>query len=134
MAVLGASGVLADTETGNLVALGVRAPTLVPGAAPLITDGLPAATMDEAGHRFLYVNTDATGILQLVIVDLDPDDLGMAPQLSDAGIDPASVEEKGGSVATVEAQVTAPGAVLGCWSDGDARWTGRSKRWLVPAP
>jgi hypothetical protein len=113
LALLGSSGVLADTETGDLLALGVRAPTLIPGAAPLITDGLPVATMDEAGSRFLYANTDATGIWQLAIVDLDPDDLGMAPQLSDAGIDPDSVEVERGSTATVEVQVTASSPVLG---------------------
>ncbi|HEY7031623.1 MAG TPA: hypothetical protein VH482_09865 [Thermomicrobiales bacterium] len=113
LALLGSSGVLADTETGDLLALGVPGSTLIAGAVPLVGDGLYHATMDAQASRFLYSAGDAAGVLQLATVDRDPTDLGPAPLLTEASIDPPSVHAQGGSTATVRIRVASEGTLAG---------------------
>lgn len=113
LALLGSSGVLADTRTGALRALGVAGPTLDLGAAPLVDNGLFRATMDATADRVLYLSGDAKGVRQLATVALDPADPGAAPRLTEAGIDPPTVQEKGGSTASVRVRVAATGTLVG---------------------
>jgi hypothetical protein len=113
LALLGSSGVLADTRTGALLALGVPAPTLANGAVPLVGNGLYQATMDSHADRFLYIAGDAAGIRQLAILDRDPADAGPSPRLSQATLDPATIQDQGNSAATVTVKVEHTGTLVG---------------------
>lgn len=113
LALLGSSGVLADTRTGELLALGVAGPTLAAGMAPLVGNGLYRATMDAGANHFLYLTADAKGILQLARLDRDPTDLESAPRLDEATVEPVSVRDQGGSAATVRVRVEAAGTLVG---------------------
>lgn len=113
LALLGSSGVLADTRTGALLALGVPAPTLANGAVPLVGNGLYQATMDAHADRFLYLAGDAAGIRQLAVLDRDPADAGPSPRLSEASLNPATIQAEGNSSATVTVRVKYTGTLVG---------------------
>lgn len=101
---LGSSGVIADTATGDLLSLGIITPSFPSGTAQLVGSGLFRATMDGTASRFLFL-TDATVGTQLAVLDIDPADPGDAPNLGEPVIDPAVVQVDGGSYATVQVAV-----------------------------
>jgi Mg-chelatase subunit ChlD len=111
---LGSTGLLYDTNSGQVLALGVGAPGVPADHAPLVIDGLNRATMDAAATRALYLFQPVGQPLQLVRLDLNPADLGGAPTITDGRVDPAFVLTETRSNATISARV----------SGGDNLWVG----------
>lgn len=84
-------GYLVDLESGDITLL------VVPGAGGthegVLTDGLPAASMNATGTRFLYAIqyvtcADCANLQdQLAVLDLSPSDAGIVPEFSDLTID-----------------------------------------------
>ena len=109
---LGSSGVMADTASGDLRALGVTVPGIV-SPAPLVGNGLSRATMDASAHRILYLAPDPAGVLQLARLDLDRTRAEEALALTDAAVTPTTIQNQEGSVATVRARVDATDALVG---------------------
>jgi hypothetical protein len=104
---LGSTGLLAETDSGEVVQLGVRGGYASTDPAPVVYDSLDRATMSADARRFLYLVRDAAGIFQLAILDLDPDDPGPAPRIAEVASDAASVALAGATTATVSAEVAA---------------------------
>ncbi|MBA2445847.1 MAG: PD40 domain-containing protein [Nocardioidaceae bacterium] len=109
---LGSTGLLYDTASGQALALGVGAPGGPTDPAALVIDGLYRATMDAGATRALYLFQPYDQPYQLVQVDLNPADLGGAPAIDDPNVSPQYVLTEGGSTATVSARVTPPSGSL----------------------
>jgi Tol biopolymer transport system component len=103
---LGSTGLLYDTTTGDVLALGIGTPGFSTDPAPLVIDGLSLATMDAAATRALYLFQAYPEPYQLVRVDLNPADLGGAPAITDPSLTPAYLLTEGRSTATVSARVS----------------------------
>jgi hypothetical protein len=102
---LGSTGLLYDTTTGEVLALGVGAPGYSTDPAPLVIDGLYRATMNATATRALYLFQAYPEPYQLVRVDLNPGDLQGAPAITDVSVSPSYVLTEGRSTATVSARV-----------------------------
>jgi hypothetical protein len=94
----GSTGVLIDTTTN-------------PPTDLQLAGGLKDATMNSMGTRFLYVTTDANGIQQLAVLDVNPASVGSAPSITNPMTNPAFLVVNHGSTATVSAQVSASGTL-----------------------
>jgi hypothetical protein len=104
---LGSTGVLYDTATGAPLQLATVGGGYSSDPAPLVYDGMGAATMNDKATRFLYItNGGTTGFRQLAKLDLNPASLGDAPSVTGAVVDPGFVLSQGRSGATVQAQVS----------------------------
>lgn len=104
---LGKTGILVDTRTGDMLALAALDRSYLTGdPRPLVGESLPLATMDRNAQRVLYLALDDVNLNQLVVVDLNPSDLGEAPSITDAVVDPPSIALAGASSARLTATVT----------------------------
>ncbi|TXG87681.1 MAG: hypothetical protein E6R14_00840 [Thermomicrobiales bacterium] len=113
------NGLLFDTASGEAELLGVSIANTGGNHLSALTDGLPRGTMDAEGQQFLYVMRSvrcadcANQQEQLAIMTMDPVDLGAAPVISNASIEPATILPESGSEAVVSASISADGQVLG---------------------
>lgn len=106
---LGSTGLLADTGTGSIIALGVPIVAVPPGVAQLVGNGLYRATMSSDASRLLYLSADTANVLQLVLVEVAPD-ISALPgglMLGEITVDPMTLKLDGASSATVMAAVAA---------------------------
>ena len=103
---LGSSGVLMDTETGEMLALALRGGWWTSDPLLLVGDGMFRATMSKDASRVLFVAGDEKGIRQLAILDVNPASLGGAPGVNDAQMDPLFVLTDGRSSSNITAKVT----------------------------
>ncbi|HZS06074.1 MAG TPA: Ig-like domain-containing protein [Blastocatellia bacterium] len=103
----GSSGIVFDTATGVMLQLSARF-----GGFGLLYNSLYLATMNSTATRFLFAFGDASGINQLVSLDVNPASLGAAPSLTAPAIDPLFVLTNGGSGATVTARMTTTNTLL----------------------
>ncbi len=116
---ISSNGLLFDTATGASQLLGVSIYGVGSNHTAVLTDGLPRGTMDAVGENFLYVMRSvrcadcANQQEQLATLSIDPVDLGEAPSISGASIDPATIGLDGGSTATASATITSADTVLG---------------------
>jgi hypothetical protein len=112
------NGLLFDTETGDATLLGASVTGAGGNQEAVLTDGLPRGTMDAEGQQFLYVMRSVRCAdcpnqqEQLATMTIDPVDLGAAPVISNAAIEPATILLEYGSEAVVTADVTTDGLVL----------------------
>lgn len=103
---LGGSGVLVDTASGTPIDLALPDTSSQPGdPAPLVSDRMEFATMDVSARHVVFVVQGANGIVQLARLDIEPDDLGGAPALSDLTLDAETVALNGVTTATVTVSV-----------------------------
>lgn len=110
---LGSTGLLIDTQSGAFLQLGVNAGVWQSGDPwPLMTDGLSLPTMNRDATRILYLSLDDRNISQLTILDLNPADLGAAPSISEAAVDPDVIPLASAGSATVTAKVATANPVL----------------------
>jgi len=113
------NGLLFDTDSGDAELLGVSIAGVGGNHEAVLTDGLPRGTMDAEGQQFLYVMRTvrcadcANQQEQLAVMAIDPVDLGSAPVISDAIIEPAVILPDHGSEAVVSASISTDGQVLG---------------------
>jgi hypothetical protein len=113
------NGLLFDTTTGDAVLLAASITDLGGNHVAVLTDGLPRGTMDATGDNFLYVMrtvrcADCANLQeQLATLSIDPVDLGDAPFISNASIDPATLAQNYESEATATASVDSTGEVMG---------------------
>jgi hypothetical protein len=107
---LGSSGLLLDTATGVVLQLSAIGGSYSSDPGPLAAGTLLRATMDSAATRFLYVAQPTLfgEVEQLATLELNSTNLGEAPRITGATIDPTFVLSKGRSSATVSASVSAP--------------------------
>lgn len=116
---ISSNGLLVDTSTAESVLLGTSITGLGSNQVAVVTDGLPRGTMDATGENFLYVMRSIRCAdcpnqqEQLATLTIDPIDLGAAPFISDASIDPPTIGLAGSSDATVTVSVTTDETVLG---------------------
>ena len=105
---------LIDTASGDMRQLAV----LTPGGAghtDLLTDGMVRASMNADATRFVYVMRSircadcANQHEQLATLDIGPSDLGAAPVLTDATIDPEEIANDSVDVATASVAVETEG-------------------------
>jgi hypothetical protein len=108
---LGSTGILYDTASGQALALGVGTPGGPGDPAPLVIDGLYRATMDAGATRALYLFQPVGQPYELVRLDLNPADLGGAPTVTDASVSPSFVLTESRSTATVSARVSGNGGL-----------------------
>lgn len=110
-------GLLIDTESGETRQLGV----LTPGAdshTALLTDWLDRATMNADATRVLYAFrtircADCPNLPEeLATLEIDPDDLGAAPAILEASIEPAAIPLNRQQAATASAEVEADGTLV----------------------
>ena len=109
---LGSTGLLNDTATGAVLALGIGTPGFSTDPAPLVIDGLYRATMSADAARALYLFQASPEPYQLVRVDLNPADLGGAPAITDPSLTPAYLLTEGRSTATVSTRVSTTNTVV----------------------
>jgi hypothetical protein len=109
---LGSTGLLYDTASGDVLALGVGAPGFSTDPVPLVSDGLYLATMNAAATRVVYLFQPYPEPHQLARLDLNQADLGGAPAITDPSLIPAYLLTEGRSTATVSARVSTAAAVL----------------------
>jgi hypothetical protein len=96
---------LYDTDGSGVsqISIGVWRP---PGGAP-VKDGHPGGWMNANASRFVHKNADDKNIAQLMLVEVNPADLGAAPALADPTFTPAMVTVPG--LDTARATVRATG-------------------------
>jgi hypothetical protein len=110
---LGETGLLFDTQTGERLALSTTDVPHGPDVPPaLVLEGLIRPTMDRDAKRVRFMAADALNVFQLAILDIDPTDLGDAPIITDASISPSSIALAGATSATIQAQVTSANPYL----------------------
>jgi hypothetical protein len=108
---------LIDTESGATRQLAILTPG-IDGHTALLVDGMSRATMDAEAERFLYVFRGARCAdcpnqhEQLATLDIGPADLGDAPTIASAEIDPAEIPLNYAAAATANAAVDAAGTLL----------------------
>jgi hypothetical protein len=113
------NGLLIDTDSGEARLLAVSITGVGGNHEAVLTDGLARATMDADGERFLYVMrtvrcADCVNLPeQLATLDITPADLGEAPVITDASIEPVEITLERASQATAVATVETPYPVLG---------------------
>ena len=109
LALLGGSGLLYDTATGDAITLAI-------GCAALSGGELPRLTMDGTGTRFLYLANDYHSPAPLSLLEVDPVKIpDGVPKISNVSVDPPVV--KAGdqtSTATVSARIAADGEPANC--------------------
>lgn len=103
---LGSSGVLMDTETGEMLALALRGGWWTSDPLLLVGDGMFRATMNKDASRILFVAADEKVIRQLAILDVNPASLGGAPDVYEARMPPPFVLTDGRSSSNITAKVT----------------------------
>jgi Tol biopolymer transport system component len=103
---LGSTGLLFDTASGDHLALAVHARAHFSGdPAPLVVDMMSLATMDRDAKRVVYLAFDELTIPQLAVLDINPDDMGDAPIITTPSVAPASIQLAGASTSTVTAKI-----------------------------
>jgi hypothetical protein len=113
------NALLIDTTSGEAHLLAVSIDGAGGTHEAVLTDGLARATMNADANRFLYAMrtvrcADCVNLPeQLALLEIDPADLGNAPEIRDGIIEPAEIGLEGASAATVTATVTASNQVLG---------------------
>jgi hypothetical protein len=111
------SGILYDTASGAARALAILTPG-IDGHLALVGDGLPRGTLSGDGTRVLYVMHSgrcadcANQAEQLATLDIGDSNLGNAPEISGAKIDPTSVMIDGGSTTKATAKVAFSGKLV----------------------
>ena len=103
----GSSGILFDTATGVRLQLSARF-----GGLGLLYNSVYLATMNSTATRFLFIFRDASGINQMVTLDLNPASLGAAPDVTAPAIDPLFALVNGGSRATITTRMTTINTLL----------------------
>jgi dipeptidyl aminopeptidase/acylaminoacyl peptidase len=103
---LGSTGLLVDTTSGDRLALGVSTVSVAGDPHPLVVDGLYRPTMNAQATRVAYLFQPPGEPYQIARIDLNPDDLGGAPSVTEARVSPGYILTEGRSTATVSAQVT----------------------------
>jgi hypothetical protein len=110
---------LIDTGTGDIRLLATSINGVGGNHEAVLTDGLPRATMNADADRFLYTMrtvrcADCVNLPeQLATLDIAPADLGDAPTIADATIEPAEVLLEYASQTTATATVETAHTVLG---------------------
>jgi len=113
------NALLIDTAGGNAQLLATPVSNAGGNHTAVITEGLPRATMNDTANRFLYVMRTTrcadcpNQSEQLAVLELDPVDLGEAPMISGASIDPDAIALDFESTATAQATITTSGTVIG---------------------
>jgi hypothetical protein len=113
------NGLLFDVASGASVELGVSITNVGGNHEAVLTDGLPRGTMDALGENFLYVMRTVRCAdcpnqqEQLATLSIDPVDLGEAPLITDASVDPDTIGLNASSETIASATVTTAGTVLG---------------------
>jgi hypothetical protein len=113
------NALLIDTTSGEARLLAVSIDGAGGTHEAVLTDGLARATMDAEANRFLYAMrtvrcADCVNLPeQLALLEIDPADLGNAPEITDGTIEPAEIGLEGASAATVTTTVIASNPVLG---------------------
>jgi dipeptidyl aminopeptidase/acylaminoacyl peptidase len=108
---LGSTGLLYDTSSGEVFALGVSTPGYSTDPAPLVGDGLYRATMNAEATRVLYLFPPSGAPYQLARLDLNPADLDGAPSVTGASLTPDFLLSEGRSSAAVSALVSTSDAI-----------------------
>ncbi|MBA2597303.1 MAG: hypothetical protein H0V00_11845 [Chloroflexia bacterium] len=103
---LGSTGLLYDTASGDVLALGIGTPGFSTDPTPLVSDGLYRATMNAEATRMLSLFQPLGEPYQLSRLDLNPTELGGAPSVTDASLTPAFILTEGRSTALVSARVS----------------------------
>jgi hypothetical protein len=113
------NGLLIDTATGDARLLAVSISGVGGNHEAVLTDGLARATMDAEAGRFLYAMrtvrcADCVNLPeQLALLEIGPGDLGEAPVITDASIEPPEIGLNQTSEAIVTATIDSPTPILG---------------------
>lgn len=113
------NALLIDSDTGETRQLAVPSGGIGGNHDSVLTDGLPRATMNADATRFVYAMrtarcADCVNLHeQLALLEIGPADLGDAPEITDTEVNPASIPLNYVSAATVQAQVSESGKLLG---------------------
>lgn len=113
------NGLLFDTAAGTSVQLGVSIRDVGGNHTAVLTDGLPRGTMDALGENFLYVMRSvrcadcANQQEQLATLAIDPVDLGAAPLITNASVDPDTIGLDGSGETVASATINTDDTVLG---------------------
>lgn len=99
---LGSTGILLDTSTGETLQLALAAGT----PWPVAEDVLNLPSMDTSATRFVYFSTQPDGTHQLATLEMNPANLGEAPGVSDLNTDPNFVLTDSRSKVTLSARIT----------------------------
>ncbi len=99
---LGSTGILLDTSTGETLQLALAAGT----PWPVAEDVLNLPSMDNSATRFVYFSTQSDGRHQLATLEINPANLGEAPSVSDPNTDPNFVLTDSRSKVTLSARVS----------------------------
>lgn len=108
-------GLLIDTDSSEAWLLSAAISGAGGNHEAVITEGLPRATMNADGSRFLYVMhaarcADCLNLPeQLATLDINPADPGAAPAITDVSIEPAEIGLGGASSTTITAAVESTG-------------------------
>lgn len=107
------SQVMFDGQLGHLFnsdgsgVMQVTAPTIGGAGYPLISEGLPRATMSSNGSSFLYSFLDpVTNLVQLSMLYVNPGALGSSPTLSEIGTNPNTISISPQTASTFTARLT----------------------------
>jgi hypothetical protein len=113
------NALLIDSDTGETRALAVPSGSIGGNHDSVLTDGLPRGTMNADATRFVYAMrtarcADCVNLHeQLGLLEIAPANLGEAPEITGMEVNPASIPLNYVSAATVQAQVSGSGKLLG---------------------
>ena len=100
---LGASGLLFNTDGSGVVQLGMRGPEPL----TLVDNSMTSVTMNGNGTIFSYICLDSNSRSQLAVCYVNPGSFGVAPSITSPNLDPPYILPAGNSAAALTAVVSA---------------------------